>query len=80
MFQDTYKPEPDTYTPAQVAEMCGVKTTTVHAWISRGEIRSLKVGHKRYISAQAIRDLYQFRRTKEYVDYTYAPKADKKVI
>jgi excisionase family DNA binding protein len=62
------------YSPNEVAQMCGVKTSTVHAWISRGEIRAAKVGHNRFITEQAIYDMYRRRKTGEYVDYSYAPK------
>jgi excisionase family DNA binding protein len=55
-----------------VGIICGVKTGTVHAWISRKEIRAIKVGHLRYITEQAIKDMYLQRRTGEYVDHTYA--------
>jgi excisionase family DNA binding protein len=60
------------YTPCEVAEMLGVKTSTVHAWLSRKEMRALKVGHRRYITLQNIKDFREQRKTGEHVDYTYA--------
>lgn len=63
---------PATYTPAEVAKMLGVKTSTVHSWLSRKEMRAIKVGHRRYISQRDIRDFYETRRTGEFVDHTYA--------
>jgi excisionase family DNA binding protein len=52
--------------------MLGVKTSTVHAWLSRKEMRAIKVGHRRYITLQNIKDFREQRKTGEYVDYTYA--------
>jgi excisionase family DNA binding protein len=52
--------------------MFGVKTSTVHAWISRKEIRAIKVGHRRYMNMQNIKEFLERRRTGEFVDYTYA--------
>ena len=70
----TYQPHltPPSFTPAQVAQMLGVKTSTVYAWISRNEMQANKVGHYRYISQQQIKEFYSRRKTGEYVDYTYA--------
>ncbi|MFM1985650.1 MAG: Helix-turn-helix domain [Actinomycetota bacterium] len=62
----------DSYTPAEVARMLGVKTSTVHAWLSRKEMRAVKVGHRRFISQQQIKEFYQRRQTGEFVDHTYA--------
>jgi excisionase family DNA binding protein len=62
----------DSYTPAEVARMLGVKTSTVHAWLSRKEMRAVKVGHRRFISQQQIKEFYERRQTGEFVDHTYA--------
>jgi excisionase family DNA binding protein len=62
----------DSYTPAEVARMLGVKTSTVHAWLSRKEMRAVKVGHRRFISQQQIKEFYEQRQTGEFVDHTYA--------
>ena len=60
------------YTPAQVGRLCGVKTTTVHAWISRKEIMSVKVGSRRFITERNIAEMYSRRKSGEFVDHTYA--------
>jgi len=68
-------PQQTSYTPAQVAQMLGVKTSTVHAWLSRSEMRGNKVGHHRFITLQQITEFYSRRKgckTGDYVDYTYA--------
>ena len=65
-------PQQHSYTPAQVAHMLNVKTSTVHAWLSRSEMRANKIGHRRFITPQQIKDFYERRKTGEYVDYTYA--------
>jgi excisionase family DNA binding protein len=68
-------PQQISYTPAQVAQMLGVKTSTVHAWLSRSEMRGNKVGHHRFITPQQITEFYSRRKgckTGDYVDYTYA--------
>ena len=64
--------QPASYTPNEVAQMLGVKTSTVHAWLSRKEMRAIKVGHRRYITLQNIKEFREKRQTGEYVDYTYA--------
>ena len=64
--------QPASYTPNEVAQMLGVKTSTVHAWLSRKEMRAVKVGHRRYITLQNIKEFRERRQTGEYVDYTYA--------
>jgi hypothetical protein len=68
-------PQHSSYTPAQVAKMLGVTTSTVHAWLSRSEMRGNKVGHNRFITPQQISEFLQMRnggRRKEFVDNTYA--------
>ena len=68
-------PQQISYPPAQVAQMLGVKTSTVHAWLSRSEMRGNKVGHHRFITPQQITEFYSRRKgdkTGDYVDYTYA--------
>jgi len=35
-------------------------------------MRAIKVGHRRYITLQNIKDFREQRKTGEYVDYTYA--------
>jgi len=60
------------YTPEQVGVMLGVKTSTIYAYISRKELRALKVGHRRFVSDQQIKEFSERRMTGEYVDHTYA--------
>lgn len=72
MLQTSIRTDNAGYTPAEVANMLGVKTSTVHAWLSRKEMRAMKVGHRRYISSQQIKEFYEQRQTGEYVDHTYA--------
>lgn len=62
------------YTPAELARTLGVKRSTVYAWLSRGEMRGNKVGARRFITQQQVKEFYEYRRTGEYTDYTYAPK------
>jgi len=70
----SYQPQitPPSFTPTQVAQMLGVKTSTVYAWLSRNEMQANKVGHNRYITQQQIKEFFLRRKTGEYVDYTYA--------
>ena len=68
-------PQQISYTPAQVAKMLGVKTSTVHAWLSREEMRGSKVGHSRFITPQQINEFHPRRnggKNGDYIDYTYA--------
>ncbi len=68
-------PIKESNSPAQVAQMLGVKTSTVHAWLSRSKMRGNKVGHHRFITPQQIAEFFSLRKggkTGDYVDYTYA--------
>jgi excisionase family DNA binding protein len=60
------------YTSLEVANMLGVKPSTVRAWISRKEIRSFKVDNRRYITDQQIQEFHHLRGQFDYVDMTYA--------
>jgi len=62
------------YTPTELAQVLGVKPSTVYAWLSRGELHGNKVGARRFITQQQVKEFYEYRRTGEYTDYTYAPK------
>lgn len=73
MMPFDYKPQ-NSYTPMEVAELMGVKPSTVYAWLSRKELRGSKVGHRRFITKQQLKEFNEQRRTGEYTDYTYAPK------
>ena len=55
--------------------MLGVKTSTVHAWLSRAEMRGSKVGHSRFITPQQINEFHSRRsggKSADYIDYIYA--------
>ncbi len=70
---NSYQPNRQTsFTPSQVAQMLGVRPSTVYAWLSRKELKSNKVGRNRFITHQQIRDFYNQRKTGEYIDMTYA--------
>ena len=60
------------FTPSEVAQICGVKVGTVHAWISRREIGSVKFGRRRFITLLQIQELYKNRQTSDFIDRTYA--------
>ena len=62
------------YTPTELALVLGVKPSTIYAWLSRGELRGNKVGARRFITQQQVKEFYEYRSTGEYTDYTYAPK------
>jgi excisionase family DNA binding protein len=40
----------------QVAEQCGVKPATVRAWISKGELKAGRAGHRIAVPPQALED------------------------
>ena len=63
----------NTYTPAEVAAMFGVKTATVYAWLSRNEIHGNKNGHFRSITEAQIVEFVNSRRNPDRIDMTYAP-------
>lgn len=69
---DNLKPSRPGYTSKEVATMLGVKASTVRSWISRRELRALKVDNRRYITKQQILDFHRNRGVNEYVDMTYA--------
>jgi excisionase family DNA binding protein len=64
--------EPITYTPAQAAEILGMKTSSVYALISRNELAANKVGRSRYISISQLEAYIRNRGSKDVIDYTYA--------
>ncbi len=64
----------NSYTPAQVAELLGVKPSTVYAWLSRRELLSNKIGYKRYITEQQLKNFCEKRNSGVVIDYTYAPR------
>jgi excisionase family DNA binding protein len=60
------------YTPGEVAAMFGVKTKTVYAWLSRGEMRGNKNGYFRFITIPQIQEFIRNRRDPDKIDMTYA--------
>ena len=66
------KPSSPGFTCDEVAQMLGVKSSTVRSWISRRELRAFKIDNRRYISREQIQDFYNFRNMGDYVDTTYA--------
>jgi len=64
--------EPITYTPAQAAEILGMKTSSVYALISRHELAANKVGRSRYISISQLEAYLKNKGSKDVIDYTYA--------
>jgi excisionase family DNA binding protein len=64
--------QPSSYTPLEIANMFGVKPSTIYAWISRKEIQANRVGARRYITPQQVKDFYQKRMSGEYIDLTYS--------
>lgn len=63
---------PKHLTPEQVAVRLGVKTATVYAWISRGEMQAFKVDRRRFISEEQMHNFQQRRGHGDYLDYRYA--------
>ena len=73
MMPFDHKP-PNSYTPHEIALKLNVKPSTVYAWLSRKELRGNKIGHRRYITLEQLKEFYERRQTGEYTDYTYAPR------
>jgi excisionase family DNA binding protein len=59
-------------TPAEAAEILGMKTSSIYALISRHELAANKVGRNRYISLSQLQAYINERGNKDVVDYTYA--------
>ena len=55
-----------TFTPAEVAKILKVKTSTVYAWISRGEIQANKTGYSRGISETQLQAFITSRKSGAY--------------
>ena len=62
----------NTLTPAQAAEILGMKTSSIYALISRHELAADKVGRSRYISHSQLETYLRNRGNRDIVDYTYA--------
>ena len=59
-------------TPAEVAEILGMKTSSIYALISRHELAANKVGRSRFITPSQLDTYMRNRGNKDVVDYTYA--------
>jgi excisionase family DNA binding protein len=64
--------QPSTYTPLEIANMFGVKPSTVYAWLSRKELEANKLGNNRVISQSQIRQFIESRKRNEWIDRTYS--------
>ncbi len=49
--------ERDAFSPAETEERLGISHTLLYELIRSGELRSFKIGARRFISAKAIHDL-----------------------
>ena len=58
------------YTPKQIAEICGVKTSTVYAWISRNELKAHRFGRNRRINQFQLADFLSHRSLQVVIDMT----------
>jgi excisionase family DNA binding protein len=57
---------PESYTPEQAAQLMRVKTSTIYAWISRGELQANKAGFSRSISKQQLKRFIENRQSGKY--------------
>ena len=71
-MQSPWNQPKTSYSPAEVAEMFGVQTKTVYAWLSRKEMRGNKNGYFRSITEAQIMEFINNRRNPDKVDMTYA--------
>jgi len=61
----------NTYTPAEVSKMLGVKPATVYAWMSRKELKANKIGRNRAISHIQLKEFHEQRKNGEFIDRSY---------
>ncbi len=66
----TKGPFEHSYTPKQIAEICGVKTSTVYAWISRNELKAHRFGRNRRINQFQLSDFLSHRSLEVVIDMT----------
>ena len=64
------RPTELSYTPKQLAEICGVKTSTVYAWISRSELKAHRFGRNRRINQFQLADFLSHRSLEVVIDMT----------
>ena len=55
--------EPIAVSPSEAARLAGVGRTTIYASISAGELRSIKVGKRRLIAVDALREWLRAKRS-----------------
>jgi len=61
-----------TYTTTEVAEILGLKVSSVFALLSRGELKAYHVGRRRVITEEQLRTFQESRKRRVEVDMTYA--------
>ena len=69
---ERYLMESNNLTPAEVAEILGMKTSSIYALISRHELAANKVGRSRFITTSQLDVYMRNRGNKDVVDSTYA--------
>lgn len=57
---------PESYTPSELAEILKVKTSTIYAWISRGELQSTRTGYSRSITKAQLQNFIISRDSGKY--------------
>ena len=57
---------PESYTPSELAEILKVKTSTIYAWISRGELQSTRTGYSRAITKAQLQNFIISRDSGKY--------------
>ncbi len=66
----TMSPSELSYTPKQIAEICGVKPSTVYAWISRNELKAYRFGRNRRINQFQLAEFLSQRSLQVVIDMT----------
>ena len=61
-----------TYTTTEVAEILGLKVSSVFALLSRGELKAYHIGRRRVITEQQLKTFQDSRKRNVEVDMTYA--------
>jgi excisionase family DNA binding protein len=56
----------ESLTPDQAAELLQVKTSTVYAWISRGELQANRTGYSRSVTKEQLRRFISNRKSGAY--------------
>jgi excisionase family DNA binding protein len=71
-FSMSQTPDMKVFTPAQIAEILGLKVSSVFALLSRGELKAYHVGRRRVITEQQLKTFQDSRKRNVEVDMTYA--------